>query len=102
MNQDQDLVRVHGTLRAKKLKLVLTALQAAPNLALFAPSYSAPHRCHELTGNLKGTLSIDLDHPYRLLFVPDHTPLPQLEEGGLDWNQVSAVTIKGVEDTHGK
>lgn len=102
MNQAKEMVKAYGPLRAKKLRLVLTSLRAAPNLAAFAPPMSPPHRCHELTGNLKGKLSLDLDHPYRLLFVPEHVPLPQREEGGLDWSQVTAVTIKGVEDTHGK
>lgn len=102
MNDGKEMVKVHGSLRAKKLRLVMTALNAAPDLAAFAPPYSPPHRCHELTGNLKGTLSLDLDHPYRLLFVPDHDPLPQRNEGGLDWTQVTAITIKGVENTHGK
>lgn len=101
MEQSKVMDRVHGPKRAKKLRLVLAALGAAPDLAAFAPPYSPPHRCHELKGNLKGELSLDLDHPYRLLFVPDHEPLPQRREGGLDWTQVTAIVIKGVEDTHG-
>jgi len=102
MEQAKEMVKVHGPLRAQKLRLVLTALRAATDLAAFAPPYSPPHRCHELTGNLKGVLSLDLDHPYRLLFVPDHEPLPMRKEGGLDWTQVTAIVIKGVENTHGK
>ena len=102
MSQNKEMVRVHGALRTKKLKRLLTALWAAPNLAVFAPPMSPPHRCHELTGNLKGKLSLDPEHPYRLLFVPNHTPLPQREEGGLNWCQVTAVTIIKVENTHGQ
>jgi len=44
---------------------------------------------------------VDLDHPYRLIFVPDHNPVPKREDGGLDWSRVTAVIILGVEDTHG-
>lgn len=95
------MVRKHGALRAKKLKIVLFQLRAAPNLGIFAPPMSPPHRCHELTGNLKGKLTVDLDHPYRLVFVPNHEPLPQRPEGGLDWKLVTAIEIKGIEDTHG-
>ena len=29
-------------------------------------------RLHELKGNRKGQLSFDLDHPYRLIFLPNH------------------------------
>ena len=48
----------------------------------------------------KSQLSVDLDHPYRLIFTPAHDPVPRLEDGGLDWSQVTAITILGVEDTH--
>jgi len=42
-----------------------------------------PGRCHELHGNLDGVLSLDLEHPYRLLFEPTEPP-PRLPDGGLD------------------
>ena len=58
-------------------------------------------RCHELKGNLKGKLSIDLYHPYRLIFEPADDPIPQKEDGGLDWTRVTSVKIIGVKDTHG-
>jgi proteic killer suppression protein len=59
MNDSREMVKVHGSKRAKKLQIVLTQLHAAPNLGIFAPPYSPPHRCHELTGNRKGQLSVD-------------------------------------------
>jgi len=95
------MVKTHGTIRAKKLKIVLAQLKAAPNLGVLAPPMSPPHRCHELTGNRKGQLTVDLDHPYRLVFEPNHNPLPERAEGGLDWNFVTAIVIQGIEDTHG-
>lgn len=60
-----------------------------------------PGRCHELKGDLAETLSLDLEQPYRLLFVPAHDSLPRKADGGLDWTQITAVEIVGVEDTHG-
>lgn len=99
-NDDHRLVRRHGTRRAGLLKRRLVQLRAAPNLATFHPPYSGPARCHELKGNRKGVFSVDLDHPYRLLFKPAHNPLPLREEGGIDWMKVTAVEILGVEDTH--
>lgn len=101
LNEGKAMVKVHGPRRAQKLRIVLASLRAAQNLGIFAPPYSPPNRCHELTGNLKGVLSIDLDHPYRLLFCPKNDPLPMREEGGLDWNRVTIIEIKGVENTHG-
>lgn len=101
LNEEKAMIKAHGPLRTKKLKIVLTQLRAAPSLAIFAPPMSPPHRCHELTGNRKGQLTVDLDHPYRLVFIPEHDPLPQRAEGGLDWKQVINIKIIAIEDTHG-
>ena len=101
-NEGQQLVKIHGKLRAKKIRARMNALRAAVTLKDFWPPKSPPERCHELTeGKRSGQLSVDLDHPYRLIFVPDHDPVPTHEDGGLDWSQVTAVKILGVEDTHG-
>lgn len=95
------MMKAHGSIRTKKLKIALTQLRAAPHLGIFAPPMSPPHRCHELTGNRKGQLTVDLDHPYRLVFTPNHDPLPVRPEGGLDWNKVTSIEIIEIEDTHG-
>lgn len=101
LNENKTMIKVHGPGRSRKLRVVLTSLSAADNLGVFAPPYSPPHRCHELTGNHKGVLSVDLDHPYRLLIKPINDPLPMRKEGGLDWSKVTVIEIQGVEDTHG-
>ncbi|MFP4441147.1 MAG: hypothetical protein ACLFVO_28250 [Chloroflexaceae bacterium] len=44
---------------------------------------------------------MDLDHPYRLLFVPANDPIPRKDDGGLDWASITAIEIIEVEDTHG-
>lgn len=75
-------------------------LRAAQSLGDLLPPYSGPGRCHELTGNRAGQLSLDLDHPYRLVFEPAHESRPWRPEGGLDWSRVTSVRILGVEDTH--
>jgi proteic killer suppression protein len=59
-----------------------------------------PARCHELTGNRKGQLSVDLEHPYRMLFIPANNPIPEAEDGGLDWPGVTEIEIIGIVDTH--
>lgn len=60
-----------------------------------------PGRCHELTGDRKGELAVDLRGPYRLVFEPADNPPPVKEDGGLDWRRVTAVRILEVEDYHG-
>jgi plasmid maintenance system killer protein len=100
-NEGEQLVKLYGKVRAKKIRIRMKGLRAAMCLMDFWPPKSPPERCHELTeGKRSGQLSVDLDHPYRLIFVPDHDPVPKREEGGLDWSQVTAIKILGVEDTH--
>ena len=101
LSEKKVMAKTHSPRRTKLLQIIMTQLRAAPTLGAFAPPYSPPNRCHELKGNKKGQLSVDLDHPYRLLFKPINDPIPMRQEGGLDWFQVTAIEIKGVEDTHG-
>lgn len=100
-NEGAQLDRIHGAKRAKKIRMRMVEFRAATSLMDFWPPKSGPGRCHELTqGKRKGQLSVDLDHPYRLIFTPAHDPVPTLEDGGLDWSQVTAIIILGGEDTH--
>lgn len=97
------LQRRHGARRADKIKKRMAELRAANSLHDFWPPKSGPGRCHELVeGKRSGKfqLSLDLDHPYRLIFAPYHDPIPVKPDGGLDWARVTAIMILGVEDTH--
>ncbi|MCL2481019.1 MAG: hypothetical protein FWF38_04855 [Spirochaetaceae bacterium] len=100
LNEEKQLKKVHGEIRANKICIRLAELRAASCLYDFWPPKTPPERCHELTGNRKGQLSVDLDHPYRLIFVPNHIPVPRKPDGGLDWKQVTAITILEIKDTH--
>lgn len=99
-NSDKDLVRRHGPRRAKLIRECLDDLAAIDRLLDIKKI--PHHRCHELAGNRKGDFSMDLDHPYRLIFRPSHDPIPEKEDGGIDWSRVSAIVVAGVENTHGK
>jgi len=57
-------------------------------------------RCHELKGNRKGELAVDLYRQYRLIFEPANKPIPTKPDGGLDWTKVTAIKIIGVVDYH--
>jgi proteic killer suppression protein len=91
------LLRAHGEARAKLIRRRLDELRA---VVVLDDLRNTPGRLHELKGDRKGQLSLDLDGPYRLLFAPNHNPVPATPEGGLDWTRITAVTIPGVEDTH--
>ncbi|MBF0163994.1 MAG: killer suppression protein [Magnetococcales bacterium] len=95
------LKKIYGERQARKIAVRLVSLHSAVNLKEFWPAESLPERCHELKGARKGEFSMDLDHPFRLIFQPSHKPIPQLPQGGTDWSQITAITILRVEDTHG-
>jgi proteic killer suppression protein len=59
-----------------------------------------PGRCHELDGNRKGQLTLDLADGKRLIVEPANNPVPLKEDGGLDWSQVDAVLIVEIIDYH--
>ncbi len=60
-----------------------------------------PGRCHQLSANRAGEFAVDLWGSYRLIFEPRHTPVPRLQDGGIDTTQVTRITIKEVVDYHG-
>lgn len=91
------LQKEQGLDRAKRIKRRLDTLRAA---AILADMIKLPGRCHELTGDRAGQLSLDLDHPYRLIFEPANDPIPRKEDGGIDWTKITAVRIIGVDNTH--
>ena len=93
---EKELRRKCGTVRAKKIQTRLKQLRAAETLE---DMRSLPGHCHELTGNLAGQLALDLDQPYRLLFQPKEETHPG-PGGGLDWTQVTAVVVTSVVDYH--
>jgi proteic killer suppression protein len=76
----------------------MAVLKAADNCAM-VPTQK-PERRHELTGKRKGTFAVDLKHPFRLIFKPNHEPVPVKKDGGIDLSKVTAITILGVEDYH--
>ena len=76
----------------------LAVLRAARNLAL-VPATS-PDRAHALRGDREGQFAVDLVHPQRLVFEPNHEPPPRAEDGGIDPGQVTAIVIVEVTDYH--
>jgi len=96
-NSDKKLRGEYGPRMAAIIKQRLIDLRDAKTLEVMR---SLPGRCHELTGNLKGRLAVDLIHPKRLAFEPDHDPPPRKEDGGLDWKKVTRITVVGIGDYH--
>jgi proteic killer suppression protein len=92
------IAKNYGT-RAKLVNQRKNELLAAPTLETMR-SIPAAH-CHELTGDLKGKLSISISGNHRIVFEPTQKPAPAKEDGGLDWAQVTEITIIEIgEDYH--
>ena len=91
--------REYGVNMAKKIALRLAALYAADSLADFWPPNSGPERCHELKGDRKGTFSVDLNQPYRLLFQA--TKEPNVADEQERWKSITSIDVTAIEDTHG-
>ncbi len=96
-NDSRSAVAALGPVEAKRLRRRLDDLAAARNLEVMR---SLPGRCHELVADRKGQLSIDLQHPNRLIFVPANEPVPVKSDGGLNWSGVTAIEIVEITDTH--
>jgi plasmid maintenance system killer protein len=90
--------RALGEQCARKLRQRLEELRAAVTLRDI--SHLPPARCHELTADRVGQLSVDLKHPLRLVFIPANEPVPRKPDGGLDWAAVTEIEIVEIADTH--
>ncbi len=97
-NSERELKKEFGEKHARKIMRRLAVLHAAPTLA-HVP-HQPPDRRHELIGKDKGTYAVDTEQPYRLIFEPNHDPMPTKDDGGIDISKVTSVTILKVEDYH--
>ena len=98
-NDDRLATRRWGAARSKLVLRRLAQMVAARTLAVLL---TTPGRPHPLKGNRLGVFSIDLDGPFRLLFEPLEIEKPRKSERkALDPNEITAVRVLGIEDTHG-
>lgn len=97
-NEEKVMVKKLGDQMSSKLKQRLFELVAADCLADI--SHLPPPRLHELSGNRKEQYSVDLNHPFRLLFIVANNPIPYNKTGGIDRERVSQIEIIEITDTH--
>lgn len=97
-SSEKEMKRTYGTVCAKILARRLAQIQASDNLSDLALWPQV--RLHELDGNRKGQLTVDLEHPYRLAFEPLEDPPPTKNDGGLDWEAVEGVVVIEIFDSH--
>lgn len=95
-NSAGELQKAYGARMAKAIMNRLAVLMAARTLALVPTT--PPDRRHQLRGDRDEQFAVDLVHPHRLVFEPNHDPLPRKDDGGIDVEQVTAITIIEVID----
>jgi len=97
LTNPKELVKTFGRL-ARKINQRIKELADADTLAIMRTLPAA--RCHELSGDREGELAVDVSGNYRLIFEPDHDPVPKKEDGGLDWQEVIKIQINEIYDYH--
>jgi proteic killer suppression protein len=95
---DRAGLRRWGAEHWKIMKRRLASLVASPTLAAMD---GVPGHCHQLSGDRAGHFAMSLWGAVRLVFVPDHQPVPTLGDGGIDRSKVTAISIVEVVDYHG-
>lgn len=97
LSDAKEMLKAFGD-RAKRLKLRLDFLKAAPTLADVPEA--PPTRRHQLSGNWAGHYAVDVTANNRLIFRPANEPVPRKEDGGIDLTRVTAIEFAAVEDYH--
>lgn len=97
-NSERELAREYGDRMARTIQLRLAVLRNARALAMVPTT--PPDRRHLLSDSRRGQYAVDLVHPFRLVFEPNHDPVPRTEDGGIDVTRVTAITIMEVVDYH--
>jgi toxin HigB-1 len=96
---DKDGRRTFGADQWKVLKRRLVSLEAAPTLA---DMVGVPGNFHQLSADRAGQFTLDLRGSYRLILFPNHDPVPQLADGGINRALVTKIVITEVVDYHGR
>lgn len=91
--------RRYGDL-AKRIKMRLDILYQADSLA--DVPQAPPTRRHQLadSGGYVGCFAVDVSGNWRLVFRPDHDPVPSTEDGGINLLAIKAIIIIAIVDYH--
>ena len=93
-----NLIREYGAMNARVIMRRMAFLKAAPTLS--DVPHRPPERCHQLEGRRKNQFAVDVKHPYRIVFKPEHDPVPKTKDGGIDLTQITVIEVQGIEDYH--
>ena len=93
--QERAATRALGRPCARRLRTRLADLVAAVNVQELVAG-----RPHPLKGDRSGQFSQDLHGGVRLVFESANNPIPEQDNGGIDWRRVTRVRIVFIGDYH--
>ncbi|MFZ4632942.1 MAG: type II toxin-antitoxin system RelE/ParE family toxin [Saprospiraceae bacterium] len=99
-NLSSDFKKCRQKMGDRRAKLFVTRLNALKDATTLEDVRHLPGHFHELTGDRKGQWGCELDHPYRLIFRPQETPIPTNEHGQYVWLEILGVEIVEIIDYH--
>ena len=98
INSEKALRKKFGEECGRKIMRRMAVLSAAPSLAEVPTQ--PPEKCHMLKADRKGQFAVEAHKQYRIVFIPNHDPIPTKPDGGIDLTEVTAIVILNVEDYH--
>lgn len=97
LTEAKEMQKAFGTM-AKKVNQRMKELSASANIEVLKTIPAA--NCHELKGDKKGQFAVDISANFRLIFVPDHDPLPVKDDNSIDCIRITDIQIIRTEDYH--
>lgn len=97
-SERREMTRHFGGQVAGRLERRLADLAAAESLS--ALSLVPGARPHMLKGDRSEQIAVDVTRSVRIVFEPDHDPVPRSRDGGLNRSRVTAITVVFVGDYH--
>jgi len=99
LTESKEISRTYGVM-AKKVNQRMKELYAASTLSVIKTIPAA--NCHKLSGERSSEIAVDISGNWRIVFEPNHNPIPLLADGGWDWNSITQIKILEVTDYHKK
>jgi proteic killer suppression protein len=93
--QQAAATREFGPDSARRLRARLSDIEAADNVTELVAGHP-----HPLSRDRQGQFAVSLTGGHRLVFAPDHEPVPVTEDGTVDWANVRRVRIVFIGDYH--
>jgi len=93
----KEMNKTYGT-RAKKVNQRLKEITASATLTVLKTIPAA--NCHQLSADRDDQYAVDISANYRMILEIDHDPIPRKDDGGIDSDQITAITILEITDYH--